>query len=243
MKTEKLYEVDAYISSFEAAVISSEKDKRGYKTVLSRTAFFPESGGQPSDTGSISGVEVFDVQIENGEIVHYTALPLTAGEAVCCEIDFERRFVFMQNHTAEHIVSGLVFAEYGFDNIGFHLNESEVTFDFNGFFTAEQLAKLELEANRRVWRDLGVKTYRPGALELKKINYRAKDGIEGDVRIVEIEDTDVCACCAPHVKSTGEIGIIKFLGTEKQHGGTRTQHIHMVFFRHGRDIFHMLRPG
>ncbi|MBR4909742.1 MAG: alanyl-tRNA editing protein [Clostridia bacterium] len=221
MKTGKLFETDAYIKRFKAAVLSCEADERGYKTVLDKTAFFPEGGGQPSDIGNVSGVEVFDVQIQNGEIFHFTRSPFKPGEEVTGEIDFDRRFNFMQNHTAEHIVSGLVFKKYGFNNIGFHLNENEVTFDFDGFFTPEQLTELETEANRRVWLNLPVTCFYPEAGELEKIAYRAKSGITGDIRLVKIEDTDICACCAPHVKRTGEIGAIKFLSTEKQHGGTR----------------------
>ena len=221
MKTVKLYEIDSYQKSFEATVLLCEKDERGFKSVISQTAFFPEGGGQPSDTGTLSCIQVFDVQIENGEIFHYTKAPLKPGEKISGEIDFSRRFNFMQNHTAEHIVSGLVFDKFGFDNIGFHLNESEVTFDFNGFFTDLQLNELETEANRRVWQNLKVTSFYPDEKELKSISYRAKSGIEGAIRLVKIDNTDICACCAPHVKSTGEIGMIKFLATEKQHGGTR----------------------
>ncbi|MBR6902595.1 MAG: alanyl-tRNA editing protein, partial [Clostridia bacterium] len=181
----------------------------------------PEAGGQPCDKGYLGGIEVRGVQIENGEIYHYTKSPLGVGDSVNGEIDFARRFNFMQNHTAEHIVSGIVYKKYGFDNIGFHLNESEVTFDFNGFFSAKDLSEIEAEANKRVWQNLSVKAYYPTNDELKSISYRYKSSIEGKIRLVEIENTDICACCAPHVKSTGEIGIIKFLGTEKQHGGTR----------------------
>ena len=221
MKTVKLFETDAYISTFEAVVLSCEADKRGYRVLLDKTAFFPEGGGQPSDTGTLSGTAVFDVQIIADEIYHYTKTTFTAGKKVVGKIDFDRRFNFMQNHTAEHIVSGLVHKKFGFDNIGFHLNENEVTFDFNGFFTPSQLKELEYEANKRVWRNLGVSAYYPDEAELKSTPYRAKSGIEGEIRLVKIEDTDICACCAPHVKSTGEIGLIKFLGTENQHGGTR----------------------
>lgn len=221
MKTVKLYESDAYTESFEAEVLSCERCGRGYKILLDKTAFFPEGGGQPSDTGTLFDAEVFDVQIEDGEIFHYTAAPAKLGERVEGKIDFARRYNFMQNHTAEHIVSGLVYKKFGFDNIGFHLNENEVTFDFNGFFTAEQLNELEYEANVKVWRNLSVTAYYPDSEMLKNTAYRAKSGIDGEIRLVKIENTDICACCAPHVKSTGEIGIIKFLGTENQHGGTR----------------------
>lgn len=221
MKTVKLYENDAYIKSFEAEVLSCEKCDVGYKLLLDKTAFFPEGGGQPSDTGTLSGAAVSDVRIENGGIFHCCTAPFTEGERVVGEIDFPRRFNFMQNHTAEHIVSGLVYEKFGFDNIGFHLNENEVTFDFNGFFTSEQLDELEYEANVKVWQNLPVTAYYPAVASLKNIHYRAKAGIGGEIRLVEIKDTDICACCAPHVKNTGEIGLIKFLGTENQHGGTR----------------------
>ena len=221
MRTRKLYESDAYISRFEADVISCDRTDGGYAIILDKTAFFPEGGGQPSDIGEIAGISVTDVQIKDGEIVHIAEKPVEAGGRAACSIDFARRFNFMQNHTAEHIVSGLVFKKFGYNNIGFHLNENEVTFDFNGFFTADELEQLELEANRRVWQNLKVSTYYPSDEELARISYRAKEGISGEIRLVEIENTDVCACCAPHVKSTGEIGIIKFLSTEKQHGGTR----------------------
>ena len=221
MKTVKLYEKDSYISRFETVVLSCEGFGEGYKIMLGETAFFPEGGGQPSDRGTLSGEAVYDVQIENGEIYHYTKKPFAVGEKVIGETDFARRFNFMQNHTAEHIVCGLVHEKFGFDNIGFHLNETEVTFDFNGFFTPEQLSEIEREANRRVWRNLPVTAFYPSAEELQSIPYRSKAGIEGEIRLVRIEDTDICACCAPHVSRTGEIGIIKFQNTEKQHGGTR----------------------
>ncbi len=221
MKTQKLYENEAYLSRFEAKVLSCDGTSEGYKIMLDKTAFFPEGGGQPADTGTISEVKVTDVQIENGEIYHYTERPFDIGQVVSGKIDFLRRYNFMQNHTAEHIVSGIVFKRFGFDNIGFHLNEREVTFDFNGFFTTEDLKNIEYEANRRVWQNLSVTAFYPTAEELKEISYRFKEGIEGEIRLVKIENTDICACCAPHIKSTGEIGVIKFLSTEKQHGGTR----------------------
>ena len=122
MKTLKLYETDAYEAEFEAVVITSQEDRHGYRVILDKTAFFPEGGGQPADTGTLSGEPVFDVQIISGEIYHFLKAPLKAGDKVKGKIDFDRRFNFMQNHTAEHIVSGLVHKKFGFNNIGFHLN-------------------------------------------------------------------------------------------------------------------------
>lgn len=220
-KTVRIFDEDSHIFSFGATVINCEPAENGYKTVLDRTAFFYEGGGQPSDTGALNNARVNDVQIENGIIYHYTDLPFEKGENVKGEIDRERRFSFMQNHSGEHIVSGIVHKNYGFDNVGFHLNEELVTLDFNGILTKEQIEKTELEANRKIWQNVKFKAYYPSAEKLKDLNYRSKKELEGDIRIVEIEDTDMCACCAPHVNEAAEIGIIKLLDTEKMRGGTR----------------------
>lgn len=220
--TLKLYDEDSHLDSFTAEVLSCESMGDKWAVILDKTAFFPEGGGQPSDIGMLGGVKVLDVQIdENGIITHICDGELKAGE-VCGSIDFARRFAFMQNHSGEHVVSGVIHALYGLDNIGFHLSEERyVTLDFNGDLTRTQLDDIELRANRIVWNNETIRTYYPSAEALKAINYRSKKEIEGDVRIVEIENCDICACCAPHVKKTGEIGIIKLLDTEKMHGGTR----------------------
>lgn len=221
MITERMYDTDAYIKEFEAEVLSCEKEKDFYKTVLDKTCFFPEAGGQPSDIGKINGSDVFDVQIEDGEILHFTKVPFETGQKVKGEIDFDRRFCFMQNHSGEHIVSGIVHKISGLQNVGFHLNTELVTLDFDGILTEEQIENIENLANRVVWNNKNIKCYYPSKAELNGIEFRQKKEISGDIRLVEIEDTDICACCAPHVKKTGEIGIIKFLGSEKMRGGTR----------------------
>ncbi len=221
MKTVKLFDLDAYIFNFTAQVLSCERDKKGYRVVLDRTAFFPEGGGQYGDRGVIAGVSVLDTQSEEGIIYHLTDAPIEVGKEVRASLDKDRRFNFMQNHTGEHIVSGLVHEKYGFDNVGFHLGEEFATLDFNGILNREQLDEIELAANGRVWENLNVRAYYPQIDELIKIDYRSKKELEGAVRIVEIENTDICACCAPHVQKTGEIGAIKLLETEKMRGGTR----------------------
>lgn len=221
MKTEKLYDIDSHLCEFDATVIACDAEKNGYKITLDKTAFFPESGGQPSDRGTLGGANVFDVQIENGKIYHYADKALLVGSTVCGKLDFARRRTFMQNHTGEHIVSGILHELYGFSNVGFHLGEEFGTLDFNGELTREQLDEVEYLANLKVWQNLPVKAYYPTAEELEKIGYRSKSELEGDVRIVEITDTDMCACCAPHVKNTGEIGVIKLLDTLRMRGGTR----------------------
>ena len=232
MITQKLYDYDSHISEFEADVLSCQEIDGRYKTVLDRTAFFPEGGGQPCDTGTINGVHVFDVQIENDEIYHYTNAPLSEGDTVCCALDFKRRHAFMQNHTGEHIVSGILNDMYGFQNVGFHLGEEFATLDFNGELSREQLNEVELIANRKVWSNLPVKAYYPPKSELSTLPYRSKKELDGDIRIVHITDTDMCACCAPHVKNTGEVGIIKLLDTVRMRGGTR------VVFKCGEYALH-----
>lgn len=221
MRTEKLYESDSHLSQFEAEVLSCEKSDDKYKIILDKTAFFPEGGGQYGDIGKIGGADVLDTVIENGEIIHYTDLPLEINKSFFCSLDFKRRFAFMQNHSGEHIVSGIFHKKFGFDNVGFHLGEDVVTLDINGLVDRKTLDETEYEANKAVWSNLNVKAYFPDEKELEALEYRSKKEIDGKLRIVEIEGIDRCACCAPHVNSTGEIGIIKLLDFEKLRGGTR----------------------
>ena len=221
MKTVKLFDQDSYLRRFDAKVLSCEGSGDIFKIILDKTCFFPEAGGQPSDTGSLNGAAVIDVQTEGDEIVHYSRSPFDAGETVSGEIDFDRRFAFMQNHSGEHIVSGIVHRLFGFQNVGFHLNEEFVTMDFDGILSKEQLEKVEYLANNAVWEDRKITAFYPSHEEIKNISFRQKSGIEGELRLVRIEGVDICACCAPHVASTGQIGIIKFLSSEKMRGGSR----------------------
>lgn len=219
--TAKLYEKDAYIKEFTATVIDCISADNAFKIILDKTAFFPEGGGQAADIGTLGNTKVFDVQIENGAIYHYTNEPIEIGSEVIGKIDYDRRFNFMQNHTGEHIVSGIAHRYFGVNNVGFHLSEDFVTVDFDKELSREQLNIVEYLANQTVWQNLPVKAYFPTEEELEKTEYRSKKEIDGAVRLVEIKDTDICACCAPHVKNTGEIGIIKLLDTEKMRGGIR----------------------
>ena len=218
--TEKLYEIDSHLKKFDANVIWAVKEKDGFLSVLDRTAFFPEGGGQASDIGYIGEVFVDYVFIEDDVIYHHTKEPIPLGK-VSCEIDYKRRFAFMQNHSGEHIVSGIINKKYGFDNVGFHLGEDFVTLDFNGILNREQLDEIEYLANQKIWENVKFKAYYPSKTELDVLSYRSKKDIDGDIRIVEIENTDICACCAPHVKEAAEIGIIKLLDFEKLRGGIR----------------------
>lgn len=219
--TQKLYEIDEYIKEFAARVLSCKPCEKGFAVTLDKTAFFPEGGGQAGDKGIIDDANVFDTQIENDVIYHYTDKPLNIGATITGKIDFDRRFAFMQNHTGEHIVSGIAHKLYGVNNVGFHLGEGIVTLDFDRELTREQLDKIEHLANSKVWQNLPVTAYYPTDEKLNNTDYRSKKEIDGAVRLVEIKDTDICACCAPHVKSTGEIGLIKLLDTERMRGGIR----------------------
>ncbi len=218
--TEKLYDKDSHLKEFTGTVLSCKKMGEKYAATLNRTAFFPEGGGQQSDRGYLGDAYISDVQIKNGEILHFADKPLSVGQAYDCKLDFDFRFRNMQNHSGEHIISGIVHRLYGFNNVGFHLG-AEMTMDFDGELTRRQLDEIEDLANKAVYENLPVKAYYPTDEELKQLDYRSKLDLKENVRIVEIEGVDVCACCAPHVKATGEIGVIKILDFEKYKGGVR----------------------
>jgi len=219
--TEKLFYEDSHMITFSALVNSCEKVGDHYEAVLSRTAFFPEGGGQYADTGYIDGVRVFDVHEKSGEIRHYMEAPLEVGSIVNGSIDWEERFSKMQNHSGEHIISGLVHKQFGYDNVGFHMGKDAITMDFNGPMTKEQMKEIERKANAIVYQNIPIETLYPTKVELESLVYRSKIEIEGQVRIVRITDCDVCACCAPHCKTTGEIGTIKLVGIQNYKGGVR----------------------
>ena len=239
--TEKLYDADAYCRAFTATVISCEEaeDREGlYAVVLNRSAFFPEGGGQYADTGTLQefkkdcetplsgAVKVVDVQVsDDGIITHYCDGAVTPWAQVTGVLDWEQRFERMQNHTGEHLVSGTVHRLYGLDNIGFHLGDRDVTCDFNGELSDEQLREVERVVNRAVWENVEVYAEYPDPATLPDLDYRSKLELTEDVRLVTIPGYDVCACCAPHVARTGEIGLIKIVNSEKAHGGTR---VHMI---------------
>ncbi|MCQ2385199.1 MAG: alanyl-tRNA editing protein [Clostridia bacterium] len=219
--TKKLYDENAYRVSFSGTVLACEEGEGGYRVVLDQTVFFPEEGGQKADKGSLGGIAVSDVKIKNGVIYHIMERPLTPGEAVDGKIDFTDRFRKMQNHSAEHIVSGLVYRLYGFHNVGFHLGDDTVTLDFDGVLERPDLTRLEQEANRAVFDNLTVKAEYPPPEVLSSLSYRSKLDLKENVRIVTIPGIDVCACCAPHVSRTGEIGLIKLTDYMHYKGGVR----------------------
>lgn len=219
--TEKLFYTDSHMREFTATVLKCRQRKDKYEIVLNQTAFFPEGGGQYADTGLLENVRVTDVRERDGVIFHIADSPLEVGREVHGEIDWEERFVKMQQHTGEHIVSGLVHARFGYNNVGFHLGSEDCTMDFNGEITKDELREIEWEANRAVVLNLEVEVSYPSKEELESLSYRSKIEIEGQVRIVTIPGYDVCACCAPHVKKTGEIGMVKLTNVQRYKGGVR----------------------
>ncbi len=219
--TIKLYEQDAYLRKFTATVLSCEPCKKGFAVVLDQTAFFPEGGGQPADCGTLGGQEVLDVQIKDGIITHTLKNPLTVGDTAEGELDWDIRYARMQNHTGEHLLSGLIHRVHGYDNVGFHLNDSLVTLDVSGPLSESDIVSLETAANRAVYENCEIYATYPTPEEIGDLDYRSKLDLTEGVRLITIDGYDVCACCAPHVKRTGEIGLIKILDAIPYKGGTR----------------------
>ncbi len=218
---EKIFYEDTHILRFEATVLECTPVNGLFHIVLDRTAFFPEEGGQLADTGTLNNLPIRDVSIEQDIIYHHMDRPFEIGTTVVGYVDWERRFDFMQQHSGEHIISGLLHKHYGFHNVGFHLGLTEVTLDFDGIIGMEALRDIEAEANQIVFSNRPIHCFFPERTELEAMEYRSKIEIEGAVRIVEIPGVDVCACCAPHVGSTAEIGIIKITGVQSHRGGVR----------------------
>lgn len=224
-ETVRLYDKQPYETEFETKVVSCEEaardGKRVYQTVLAETLFFPEEGGQSPDQGTIDGIPVLDVQIARGIITHTLEAPLDPGSVVKGCVDWRHRFFNMQQHTGEHIFSGIVHRRFGLDNVGFHLSDSVVTMDYNGMLSEEQLSEVEWETNRAIAENLPVRVFFPDEEEEKRLDYRSKKEVEGALRLVEIPGYDLCACCAPHVKRTGEIGMLKVMQFQHYKGGVR----------------------
>ena len=219
--TEKLYYSDGHLSRFTARVTSCEKEDGAWAVKLDRSAFFPGGGGQEADEGVFSDMKLLGLREEGEDIVHLTPAPLEPGALVEGRIDWPLRFSRMQGHSGEHILSGTVHRLFGYDNVGFHMGEEAITIDFSGELSREDLSRAELEANRAIWRDVPVRTLLPTPGELAAMDYRSKKELTGQVRIVEIEGVDLCACCAPHVSHSGEVGLLKIIDSMRHRGGTR----------------------
>ncbi len=220
---EKLYYGDSHLREFTARVTGCAPTDRGWTITLDATAFYPEGGGQACDLGTLGGVSVLDVQEKGDEILHFCDGPLEIGAEVVGAIDWQRRFDLMQQHTGEHILSGLIHAKFGYHNTGFHVGADWMEVDFDGPIGVDDLAELEQKANEAIWLDLPVKTWIPDPVELETVFYRTKRALPWPVRIVQVPGYDSCACCGVHVKRTGEVGLIKILSATRLRGGVRLQ--------------------
>jgi len=223
METIKLYYEDAFLQEFDAVVTSCEPGKNGWAVVLDRTAFYPEGGGQPADHGTLGGAAVLDVHETGGVITHTCDRALTVGETVRGRIDWERRFDHMQQHSGEHIVSGMLCSAFHCDNTGFHLGADSVIIDYNADITWAEVLEIEGRANRYIWENHDLQVTWPTAEERKELPYRSKKELAGDVRIVAFPGADMCACCGTHVAKSGQVGLVKFLSCQKFRDGVRLE--------------------
>ncbi len=222
MEQNRLYYQYPYVKKFTCTVTDCRETPKGTWAVrLDQTAFYPEGGGQPSDRGMLGDVSVLSVHERGGEVEHEVDRPIAPGTQTEGILDWQYRLDNMQQHTGEHILSGLVHRYFGYDNVGFHMGAEEVTVDFNGLLTEKDLERLENEANALVYENVKVRVWYPGEEELKALDYRSKKELTGLVRIVEIPGGDICACCGTHVERTGEVGIIKIRGMIHYKGGVR----------------------
>ena len=223
METEKLYYADPFLKEFTATVLDCQAGKNGYTVTLDRTAFYPEGGGQPADHGTLDGAAVTDVHEKNGVIFHNVDRAVEIGKTVSGFIDWARRFDHMQQHSGEHICSGLICGRYGCDNVGFHMGTDIVTIDFNADIPWEELLEIEGQANRYIQEDHPIDIQFHRGAELDAIDYRSKKPLEGDVRIVAFPGADCCACCGTHVLRSGQVGLVKFLSVQKFREGVRIE--------------------
>ena len=221
--TRKLYYEDCHMSHFQAQVTGCEKCEKGYEIRLDATAFYPEGGGQACDLGTLNGAQVLDVREREEEILHLCEAPLEVGSTVEGIIDYDRRFDLMQQHTGEHIVSGIINRRYGFHNVGFHMGSAMIEIDFDGVVPAEDLRSIEQEANSALWQNLPVRCWYPTEEELPHVFYRTKRALPWPVRIVQVPEFDSCACCGVHVARTGEVGLIKLFSVVPLRGGCRIE--------------------
>ena len=223
METEKLYYQDAFMTEFDAQVLSCEAKNGAYLVTLDRTAFYPEGGGQPADFGILGGASVTDVHERGGVIIHTCDKPLNVGERVAGQVDWKRRFDHMQQHSGEHIISGVLCEMFDCDNVGFHLGADAVTIDYNAAIPWEAALDAEARANAVIWEDKPVEITWPSPDELSHMAYRSKKELSGDMRIVTFPDADRCACCGTHVRRAGQVGLVKVISCQKFRDGVRIE--------------------
>ena len=223
METEKLYYADPFLKTFTATVLDCQPGKNGFIVTLDRTAFYPEGGGQPADQGTLDGAAVTDVHEKNGVVLHNVDSAVEIGKTVTGVIDWARRFDHMQQHSGEHICSGLICGRCHCDNVGFHMGTDMVTIDFNADIPWEELLEIEAQANQYIYEDHPIDIQSHRGAELDAIDYRSKKPLEGDVRIVAFPGADCCACCGTHVLRSGQVGLVKFLSVQKFREGVRIE--------------------
>lgn len=223
METEKLYYADPFLTDFTATVLDCQPGKNGYLVTLDRTAFYPEGGGQPADHGVLDGAVVTDVHEKNSVILHNVDRAVEIGKTVTGTIDWGRRFDHMQQHSGEHICSGLICERFHCDNVGFHMGADIVTIDFNADISWEELLEIEAKANQYLYENHPIDIQFHRGAELEAIDYRSKKALEGDVRIVAFPGADCCACCGTHVVRSGQVGLVKFLSVQKFRDGVRIE--------------------
>ena len=221
--TRKLYYEDCHLTRFEAQVTGCEKCEKGFEITLDATAFYPEGGGQACDLGTLGDADVLDVQERGEEVIHLCVAPLEVGSRVEGKIDYQRRFDLMQQHTGEHIVSGIIHRRYGYHNVGFHIGDHMIQIDFDGVIPGEDLPLIEREANGALWQNIPVKCWYPAEEELPGVFYRTKRALPWPVRIVQVPGFDSCACCGIHVDMTGEVGLVKLFAVVGLRGGCRIE--------------------
>ncbi|GAB4575938.1 MAG: DHHA1 domain-containing protein [Anaerolineae bacterium] len=221
--TERLYYTDAYSTTFEARVVARASLAGSPAVILDRTLFYPTSGGQPHDTGTLNGVPVVDVMVReaDGAVLHVLAGDLSA-ERVTGEIDWARRFDHMQHHTGQHILTAAFLEAAGADTVSFHLGSQAVTLDLDRADLADaEIAAAEALANRIVTQDLPVRVLFPTEAEAAALPLRKRPEVNGKLRVVQIGEIDATACGGTHVARTGEIGLIKVVRAERYKGLTR----------------------
>ena len=219
--TIRLFDQNPQLREFTAQVLNCEEKGGQYLITLDRTAFFPEGGGQGADHGTLGGAHVLDAHEKAGVITHLTDAPLAVGETVTGRVDDLRRLDMSQQHSGEHMFSGLVCRLFGYDNVGFHIGSDAVTMDFNGPLTEEDVRRVERLVNEAIWANKPIHAYVPEKAELEAMTYRSKKAIDGDVRIVSIDGVDTCACCGTHMPTTGGVGQVKVIGLMKYKSGVR----------------------
>ena len=223
MSTRKLYYEDSHLACFSATVLTCQESPKGFLVTLDATAFYPEGGGQACDLGKLGDVNVLDVREKGEEVIHLCDGALEVGSRVEGVIDYDRRFDLTQQHSGEHIVTGIIHGRFGYDNVGFHIGADLVTIDFDGPIPADVLPEIEAAVNRIIWENRPLRVWYPSPEELPTVGYRSKKALPWPVRVVDVPGCDKCACCGTHVSATGEVGLVKLFSCVKFHDGVRIE--------------------